>query len=94
VHVTANVNPKTKPLVAIDNEKVYVTILKPLGEGKETLVRLRSLSDKPENVKLTFPAGAPESIRYCTFYEEPGEPVTGAFTMIPYGLATFRLQFY
>ncbi|MBK6284732.1 MAG: glycosyl hydrolase [Draconibacterium sp.] len=94
VHVTANVNPKTKPLVAIDNEKVYVTILKSLGEGKETLVRLRSLSDKPENVKLTFPAGAPESIRYCTFNEEPGEPVTGAITMIPYGLATFRLQFY
>lgn len=93
VHVTANVNPKTKPLVAIDNNQVYVSIMKSLGDGKETLLRLRSLSAKQETVKLTFPAGTPKSVRTCTMSEEPGEPVADTVTLLPYGMATFRIRF-
>ena len=54
VHVTANIDPKIKPLLTLDNDRVVVTILKPSAEGKGTLVRLRSLSDKPETVNLRW----------------------------------------
>ena len=92
-HVAANTDPKINPLILLDNEKVYITILKPLGNGKETLLRLRSLSNQPETVKLIFPAGQPESIRICPVGEEPGDPVNAPFTILPYGISTFRLKF-
>jgi len=92
-HVAANTDPKINPLILLDNDHVYVTILKPLGNDKETLLRLRSLSNKPEKVNLTFPAGTPESIRICPVEEEPGDPVKGTITIPPYGIATFRLKF-
>ncbi len=92
-HVAANVDPKINPLILLDNDKVYLTILKPLGNGKETLVRLRSLSDKSESVKLTFPAGTPESIRICPVGEEPGDQVNANVTMLPFGISTFRVKF-
>ena len=92
-HVAANKKPKITPLILLDNDQVYVTILKPLGNGKETLIRLRSLSYKPETVKLVFPAGTPESIRFCPVGDEPGDPVNGTITMLPYGISNFRLKF-
>jgi len=92
-HVAANKNPKITPLILLDNDQVYITILKPLGNCKETLFRLRSISNKPETVKLTFPAGTPESIRICPVGEEPGDQVNGPITMLPYGISTFRLKF-
>jgi hypothetical protein len=92
-HVAANINPKINPLILPDNDMVYVTILKPLGNNKETLLRLRSLSDKPESVRLTFPAGTPESIRICPVGEEPGDQVTANVTMLPFGISTFRVKF-
>ncbi len=93
VHVAASINPKINSLVLLDNDKVYVTILKPLDNGNEALLRLRSLSDKPETVKLTFPAGTPKSIRICPVGEDSGDLVNGTFTMLPYGISTFRLKF-
>ena len=93
-HVAANGNPKLSPLVAVDNDRVCVTILKPTADGKSTILRLRSLSDKPENVKLSFPAGAPKSVRFCPIEERAGEPVAGAVSLLPYGLVTMRVEFH
>ena len=92
-HVAANGNPKLNPLVAVDNERVCVTILKPTADGKATILRLRSLSDKLENVKLTFPAGAPKSVRVCPIEETAGEPVAGTVPLLPHGLLTLRIEF-
>ncbi len=92
-HVTANNNPKVTPLVAIDNDRVCVTIVKSLVEDKETVLRLRSLSDRNETVTLTFPAGAPKSIHICSVSEEPGEPVAETVSMRPYGILTLRLKY-
>jgi hypothetical protein len=92
-HVTANNNPGITPLISVDNERVCVTILKPTSDGKATIVRLRSLSDKPETVKLAFPAGTPRSIRICTLEEIPGEQAAETVSLLPYGLSTLCVEF-
>ncbi len=93
VHVAANIDPKISQLVATNNDHVYVSILKPLEHKNEMLLRLRSLSDKAESVKITFPGRVTESICICSVGEEPGTQVTGAVTMLPYGISTFRVKF-
>ena len=89
-HVTTNNNPALKPLVAIANDRVSVSILKPSVDGKATIVRLRSLSDKPELVKLSFPAGIPKSLHICELTEEPGKAVSDEVTVPAMGQITLR----
>jgi len=90
-HVTANVDPNIKPLIAVDNDKVCVTIIKSLADSKDVIVRLRSLSDKQETVKLTFPAGMPKAVHICNVEETAGEQVNDSVIILPYGLLTLRL---
>jgi alpha-mannosidase len=92
-HVAANVNPKLNPLIAVDNDRVCVTILKPSAAGKATIVRLRSLSNQPEAFKLTFPSGPPKSVRVCALEEIPGEPVADSITIPALGLLTLSVDF-
>ncbi len=91
-HVATNDDPKIKPFIAIDNEKVYLTIMKSLADSKDIIVRLRSLSDKPENVKLTFPGGAPKSVHICKVEEKAGDEINGNVTVLPYGFVTLRVE--
>ncbi len=91
-HVSADKNPQINPLVAIDNNKVCLTIIKPLGDGGEALLRLRSISAQQETVNMTFPAGAPKSINVCPVGEKPGGPVAGSISILPYGIMTLRLK--
>jgi hypothetical protein len=93
VHVSANNNPKINPLVVVNNDMVYVTIIKSLADSKETLLRLRSLSDNPETITLSFPGRIPESIRICPVGEESGDQITPTFSMLPYGMTTLRVKF-
>jgi hypothetical protein len=81
-----------KARVVIDNPLVYATLLKTAADGKATLLRLRSLSDKQENVKLSFPAGKPKALRFCTADETPGSPASERFSMIPYGVVTLCIE--
>jgi len=92
-HVAADIDPKLHPLLGVDNDRVCVTILKPTADGQAAIVRLRSLSDQPENVKLSFPAGAPKSVRVCPIEETAGAPVVGAVSLLPHGLVTLRVEF-
>jgi alpha-mannosidase len=82
-----------KTRVAIDNPRVYATILKTTADGKAVMVRLRSLSDQPETASLGFPSGAPRSIRMSDATEVPGEITAPAVTLLPYGITTLRLEF-
>ncbi|WP_302586779.1 glycosyl hydrolase-related protein [Paraprevotella clara] len=93
VHVTADKNPDVKPVVAVDNRDVYVTVLKSMGKDNEMIVRLRSVSDKEETVALDFPARRPSSVSLCPLEEQPGQAVEGTLTMRPYGMATLKLAF-
>jgi alpha-mannosidase len=92
-HVAANINPKITPLVAIDNDRVCVTILKSGSDGKTAIIRLRSLSDTSEVVSLYYPAKKPKSTNMCIREEIPGEPVSGSVTLPPHGSVTLRLDF-
>lgn len=93
VHVMANKNPHLFPVLAIDNESVYATILKSTNHDQELVVRLRSLSDKEEQVILTYPSNQPSRVRVCRLEEIPGEEVNGPLTMKPYGQMTLKIEF-
>jgi alpha-mannosidase len=90
--VPAAKNPVEAPLVTADNPRVFVSTLKPAEDGKAIILRLRSLSDKAETVTLAFPAGAPKSVRLCAREEIPGAPVAGPVSLLPFGLATLRVE--
>lgn len=91
LHVIADKDPGVKPLIALDNESVYVTVLKSTDKDKEVVVRLRSLSDKEEKVTLSFPGRKPSGIYHCKLEEMPDIQVEGPLTVPPYGLVTLKL---
>lgn len=92
VYVATNKDPQVKPFISLDNEKVYVTILKPTNEKGTSIVRLRSLSDKPETVHISFPGGTPKSVHKCTLEEIPSEKVEKELTILPLGMVTLRIE--
>ncbi len=89
-HVAANNDPELKPLVAIDNDRISISILKLSVSGDATILRLRSLSDEDESVKITFPSGTPKSINICNTCEEPGQEVHGELKVPAMGMITLR----
>lgn len=93
VHVVAGKDPKLSPVLAIDNERVYVTVLKSTARDNEMIVRLRSVSDKEETLTLTYPARQPSKVCICNLEEIPGEEIRGAFAIRPYGQMTLKIEF-
>jgi alpha-mannosidase len=93
VHVATNTDPRINPMVALNSEMVNITILKTLDDGRQLLLRLRSLSDRSETVNLSFPAGAPVSIHECPEGEEAGNIISANFSISPYGMKTLILKF-
>lgn len=93
VHVSANNDPKIQPLLGVDNDKVYVTIVKSVDVNQSLIVRLRSLSGQPENVNLLFPSKTPKKVSICELEEEPSKTVNGPVLMKPYGQMTLRCDY-
>lgn len=93
VHVAADKDPQIQPLIAIDNRMVYSTIIKSLATERTMIVRLRSLSDKDENLKLTFPRKTPAHVYICKKEDMAGEATDGSLTMAPYGQMTLRIEY-
>lgn len=93
MHVVTNKNPELKPMVALDNDKVYTTILKSVGNKQSVILRLRSLSDQQELVNLAFPGKHPKRVHFCHKEEIPAEACSGAVSMKPYGQVTLRLEY-
>lgn len=93
VYVAADKDPQVRPLIAIDNPKVYATILKSLDTDRALIVRLRSLSDKGEKVRLSFPEKHPERVSLCIREEDPGKDYEGELMMNPYGQVTLKLEY-
>ncbi|AOW10592.1 glycoside hydrolase family 38 C-terminal domain-containing protein [Flavobacterium gilvum] len=93
VHVLTEKDPKTKPLLIIDNEKVIVTILKQGEKEGEMIVRLRSLSDKTETANISFPSISPKSVNVCEIEENAGASVSNSVSILPYGMMTIKVQF-
>jgi alpha-mannosidase len=90
IAMAARANPIAEPVVAISSDRVVATILKSTADGKAVVLRLRSLSDRDESAKLSWPARTPSSVRVCERGEEPGKkdalrevtvPATGFVTL-------------
>ncbi len=91
VHVLCDKNPMDKPLVSIDNNRVFVNLLKLVADGKSTILRLRSLSGKDEPVKLTWPSRTPSAVYLCEKGEEAGNTVVNIGVQVPaMGFITLR----
>ncbi|WP_423736002.1 glycoside hydrolase family 38 C-terminal domain-containing protein [Chitinophaga caseinilytica] len=85
-------NVKIGKLVGVDNEKVFISIVKTAADGKSMIIRLRSVSPAPEKVRLHFPSFKPASIRTCIADETPGEETGTDIHMLPYGLTTLIVE--
>ncbi len=92
-HVSANNDPALKPLVAVANNRVSVSILKPNEDGGAVILRLRSVSDKDDTAKLAWPAGRPKSVCLCKLNEDAGEGVGDDIAIPARGFVTLRLGF-
>jgi alpha-mannosidase len=90
-HVAANIDPKITPLVAVDNNRVFVTILKPGTDGKTVILRLRSVSAMDETVNLFWPSGKPESLNLCEIEEVSSRGISDHVTVPANGFVTLKV---
>lgn len=76
------------------DQSVTTSILKSVDNGKSTIIRLRSVSDKDQSVALEWQTKAPRRLTICDFNEEPGKnEVTDGCVNIPAnGLITLRAE--
>lgn len=93
VHVITSKNPDIKPLITVDNQFAYITIIKSVEEDNTLIVRLRSISNKEENVRIQFPYKHPTQINICDLEEREGEEIDGHMIMKPYGQLTLKLKY-
>ena len=92
VHVAASRKPDVRPPVALDNPRVTVTILRPEADGETLTARLRSLSDRPEDVHVSYPAAAPVSVSLCDAAGERQVEAGAALKLPPYGCASISIR--
>jgi alpha-mannosidase len=91
IAIATNSNPVLNPLIKITNDKVTITILKSIEDGKSMIIRFRSFSDKDELVKMSWPSGSPDSVSICNRGEESGEIKAGSEVIVPaMGMLTLR----
>jgi len=83
---------KMNTLLKTDNEYVFISIIKTTADGRSMIIRLRSLSDGPETVNLTFPSFKPKSIRSCIVDEMPGKEVGSSIQLLPNGIASLLIE--
>ncbi|WPX41037.1 glycoside hydrolase family 38 C-terminal domain-containing protein [Akkermansia sp. N21116] len=79
-------------LVISGDDAVMITMVKTINKGVSRIIRLRSVSDKESQVKLTWKKDQPKRVSLCTFNEEPGtsEIHKGNVTIPARGFVTVR----
>jgi hypothetical protein len=53
---------------------------------------MRSVSDKDEDVRLSWPAGNPKMVSICDLEEIPGKTINNEVTVPANGLLTLRAE--
>jgi alpha-mannosidase len=92
VSFAAKNNAISKPLFTIEGSKaVTASILKSTSAGNSAIIRLRSVSDKDEAVKLSWPAGNPASVNLCETEEVAGSIINNDLTVPANGMATLKV---
>jgi len=91
VPLAANTNAISKPLIALEGSPaVTVSILKSTTEGKTVIMRLRSVANTDEIVRLSWPAGNPKAINLCEKEEIPGAKISTEVTVPANGFVTLK----
>ena len=91
VPLAANTNTISKPLIALEGSAaVTVSILKSTAEAKTVIIRLRSVANTDEKVRLSWPTGNPKAINLCEKEEIPGAKVNGEVTVPANGFVTLK----
>lgn len=93
VHVLCDKNPIEQPIVSTDNSRIFINLLKSTSDGKSMILRIRSLSDKDEPAKLTWPVRKPAAVFLCDKGEEAGSTeVSNGVTIPSMGYVTLRVE--
>jgi hypothetical protein len=92
VPVLCDKNPMEKPLLSIDNNSLFVNILKSSENGSSMIVRVRSLSSGDEVLNLKWPGLKPAKIFLCDKGEEAGSTeVSGGVKVPANGFVTLKV---
>jgi alpha-mannosidase len=91
--VQTNNNLIGKPVVRIDNERLVISTFKKTSDKKALLLRIRSISDKPELLKLDWPSRKPKEVMQCKADELATRPFQNNVEIQPYGMMNLRLVF-
>jgi alpha-mannosidase len=90
--VPVDSKPVTKSWVKIGNPKVFISMLKQSDNGKGMILRVRSVSDKPENVKLSWTNGTPKKLYSCLADEKPEHEIKDDQTVLPNGTISYYFE--
>jgi hypothetical protein len=92
VSFAAKNNSVQKPLVAIEGSAaVSTSILKSTTTANTMILRLRSVSNKAELIKLSWPSGTPKSVYLCEREEIPGDKISNDLSVPANGLITLKV---
>jgi len=93
LHLAADKNAVAKPLIAVDGSTaISVTIVKSTEQAGRVVVRLRSVSEQDESVKLSWPEKNPRTVYRCDLQEIPGTVVGSDVTVPAMGLLTLLAE--
>jgi len=93
IHLAADKNAIEKPLIAVDGpDAVTVSIIKSTGEAGKAVIRFRSVSQKEEEIKLSWPAGAPKIVSSCDLEETPSATVAETIKVPAMGMLTIKAE--
>lgn len=84
--------PVTNSWVNISNPKVFISILKQSDDGKGMVLRLRSVSDKPEKVGLKWTNGVPRKVYACLANEKLIREINEDQTILPFGTISYYFE--
>lgn len=87
---------QSEPNLRIQGDNsVVLSVLKTITDGKSSIIRLRSVSDKDQTVSLEWKSGKPKSMAICHFGEEMegATTVNGNSVVVPaMGFITLRAE--
>ena len=85
-------NAIQKSLVAIEGSSaVTVSILKSQSGKNSAILRLRSVSDRDETIRLTWPRGNPSTVNLCETEEVAGPRVNNDLIVPANGMTTLKV---
>ena len=92
VSFAAKNNAIPKSLFALEGSAaVTVSILKSTSAANLVIIRIRSVSDKNEMVRLSWPSGNPVSVNLCETEEVAGPKVTNELSVPANGMVTLKV---